>query len=104
MDHTGGVSFYFPGDNKKLYREAGQAAYTDRTVSEEYRSFLTAYSGKWLGGTEVDWTFPAFVTEENEFTLQLTSEQAANMSAAYYSVFELSESHGLLSHDHKDPG
>ena len=94
MDHTGGVSFYFPGDNKKLYREAGQAAYTDRTVSEEYRSFLTAYSGKWLGGTEVDWTFPAFVTEENEYTLQLTSEQAANMSAAYYSVFELNEDHG----------
>ena len=96
VDHTGGVSFYFPGDNKKLYREAGQEAYTDRTVSEEYRSFLTAYSGKWLGGTEVDWTFPAFVTEENEFSLQLTSEQVANMSAAYYSVFELREGYGYI--------
>ena len=96
VDRAGGVSFYFPGDNQKLYREAGRETYTDLTVSEEYRSFLNAYSGKWLGSADVDWTFPAFVTKENEFTLQLSPEQAANMSGAYYSVFRLMEGSGYI--------
>ena len=84
VENTGGVSIYLPGDNAGLY-DVAQELYTEESaLSEAYRNYVDAYTTSWFSSANADWEFAPMQDEGDELTLQLTQEQAENMSEAFY--------------------
>ena len=82
----GGISVYLPGDNPDLYDAAKTLYLGEQSLSDPYTRFVDAYTEKWFAANDVDWTLPQMQQGSEEFTLQLTREQAENTSAARYVV------------------
>ena len=87
VEGAGGVSIYVPGNNKALYNASSELFAGGSPLSESYRSYVDAYTGEWFSQTEIGWDLQEMQVENGELTLQLTEEQAENVSKAYYTVF-----------------
>ena len=86
VEGTGGVSIYVPGNNKSLFN-ASEELYADSApISAGYKSFVDSFAGEWLTESETTWNLGAPSVGSDELTLQLTQEQAQNVSQAYYAV------------------
>ena len=84
VENTGGVSIYLPGDNAELY-DVAQELYTEESaLSDSYRNYVDAYTTSWFSSANADWELASMQDEGDELTLQLTQEQAENMSEAFY--------------------
>ena len=86
VEGAGGISIYLPGNNKALYNASSQLYAGGMPLSGAYQSYVDAYAGEWFSQTEIDWSLPEIGQGGGELTLQLTGEQAENVSQAYYTV------------------
>lgn len=120
VEGANGVSLYFPGENRDLYRavrgetvsspenetegEEGTltgSAQTGKQISEAdranffcsdtFRRFTERYAERWTASSDADWTVAEPTVGEEEITLQLTDEQMNNLGEASYTI--------LLDHD-----
>ena len=82
-----GLSVYFPGENRELYEAVSADKNRNMFISERFAEFAEQYAEKWTTAADVDWTLAAPQAADEEITLQLTEEQAANMDKAMYTVF-----------------
>ena len=84
VENAGGVSIYLPGDNAELF-DVAQELYTEETtLSDSYRNYVDAYTTSWFSSANADWELAPMQDRGDELTLQLTPEQAQNMSEAFY--------------------
>lgn len=86
VDGAGGVSIYFPGNNKFLYDASEQMDRDNVVISSDYKSFVKSYTDEWYSESEVMWNLPELQNDNGELLIHLTSEQAQNVSQAYYSI------------------
>ena len=86
VEGAGGISIYVPGNNKALYNASSNLYAGGMPLSGAYKSYVDAYAGEWFSQTEIDWDLPEIEQGDGELTLQLTKEQADNVSQAYYAV------------------
>ena len=83
-----GVSLYHPFANKQKYREKWKDEYETLHFSGGYTQYIRDFGTVLLGGVLTDWSgLPDIVAElkgggQEEFTLQLTPEQAEGVSSA----------------------
>ena len=87
IESAGGISIYVPGNNKALYNVSGELK-EGEPLSTQYKSFVDSYTGEWLAESDIDWHLAELEADNGEFTLQLTPDQVANMSQAYYTVLQ----------------
>ena len=81
-----GLSMYFPGENRELYEAVSSGENGNPYISENFAEFARRYAEKWTTAADVDWTLAEPVSANEEVTLQLTEEQAANIDKAMYTV------------------
>ena len=86
VEGAGGVSIYIPGNNKSLFNASEELYANNAPISSGYKSFVDSFSGKWLSESEITWNLAAPSVGTDELTLQLTQEQAQNVSQAYYAI------------------
>ena len=86
VEGAGGVSIYIPGNNKSLFNASEELYANNGPISSEYESFVDSFAGEWLAESEIDWKLAAPSAGSDEMTLQLTPEQAQNVSQAYYAI------------------
>ena len=86
VEGTGGMSIYVPGNNKALFNVSGDLRADEKMLSSQYQSFVQSYTDEWFGESEIDWHLEELQEGDGELTLQLTDEQAENVSQAYYTV------------------
>ena len=86
VEGTGGMSIYVPGNNKALFNVSGDLRADEKELSPQYQSFVESYTNEWFGESEIDWHLEELQEGDGELTLQLTGEQAENVSQAYYTV------------------
>ena len=86
VEGAGGISIYVPGNNKALYNASSNLYAGGMPLPGSYQSYVDAYAGEWFSQTEIDWNLPEIEQGNGELTLQLTKEQAENISQAYYAV------------------
>ena len=84
--NTGGVSIYLPGNNKALYERSEELSAGRELISLQYRTFVKSYTDEWFHEGTVNWELEELKEKDGALTLQLTDEQAKNVSQAYYSV------------------
>ncbi len=83
VDHAGGISLYFPGDNQELYSESQMV---EHEISEQHEAFIDAYADSWNKSGEVDWHLGKGEYEGDEIILRLDASQYAATSQAYYTI------------------
>ena len=91
LEHTCGISLYFPLRNKGQYsamKELYSRILKQAGVAQNYINFLTNSSRDWLKNKARDWTLGTPVDKGYEFTLQLTKEQVDNSVAVFYTILE----------------
>ena len=86
VEGTGGMSIYVPGNNKALFNASGELRADEKTLSSQYQSFVDSYTDEWFGESEIDWHLEELQEGDGELTLQLTGDQAKNVSQAYYAI------------------
>lgn len=86
VDGAGGVSIYFPGNNKSLYDASEQMDRDNVAISSDYRSFVKSYTDEWYSESEIMWNLPGLENDNGELVIHLNSDQARNVSQAYYSI------------------
>ena len=86
IDGAAGLSVYFPGENRKLYEEAGGYFGDSVSVSDDVKSFYDSYTEKWNQTSDTDWTLGEFSVKGDEILLQLTPDQTAGLAEARYTV------------------
>ncbi|MBQ7370878.1 MAG: leucine-rich repeat protein, partial [Blautia sp.] len=94
VEHSCGVSVYYPYTNKDYYKKAGQTLCRDIFDSEGYRNYMERYTGIWISGNQTadeDWILSETAVEEQELTLLLSDEQLENYASASYTILEKNE-------------
>lgn len=86
VEGTGGMSIYVPGNNKALFNASGELRADKEKLSPQYQSFVESYTNEWFGESEIDWHLEELQEGDGELTLQLTQDQAENVSQAYYAI------------------
>lgn len=81
-----GLSLYYPGENRELYEAVVSNGDEDLYISDEYASFVSMYTEKWMTVSAVDWNMPEPENNGAEVTLELTQEQVDNLDKATYTV------------------
>lgn len=81
-----GVSMYFPGENRDLYKSLEGQEDSAMFVSKAFQEFTGTYASRWFQASETDWKMGKFEKKKNEILLKLTDEQVANLADASYSV------------------
>ena len=94
MDNAGGVSLYYPCQNKGQYEKLG-SVYKELSESDSYVAYLESTTKNWLFSKSRDWKLGAISSDNGELFLQLTEEQLANVSACYYTLLLVSDYDGL---------
>ncbi len=88
--YTSGVSIYYPYDSQIMFEYIGQYYYQSLNT-DGYNEYMKAFTDIWLGGSSsADWRLSAPILEEQaqELTMQLSGEQLADLSSAYYTILE----------------
>ena len=86
VEGAGGVSIYIPGNNKSLFNVSEELYANNDPISSGYNSFVNSFTDEWLAESETAWDLAAPSVGSEELTLQLTPEQAQNVSQAYYAI------------------
>ena len=74
IDRTGGISFYFPGDNQELYRNMGKQETATRSFGEGYINLLSEIEDYWQNYKAVSSDLGEIVDEGEELTLKLPED------------------------------
>ena len=93
VGHAGGVSVYFPRDNKDLFL-SGRSTYEGVCVSENYSSFMNAYAEYWLNPEMNAWDLSDVRRDDTEITLTFTDAEMEEIQNVYYTVLEHYENYG----------
>lgn len=90
MDHTNGLSFYFPTNNKKQVDKL-VSMYEDVAISDGYYNFLKKYAGFITGNKNVTRAaysdLPVKTSEESAISVELDDELAENYQKGEVMIF-----------------
>ena len=89
VEGAGGLSLYYPYDNKNLYQDGG-CFFEFTQLQENYSSFMDMFTELWLtagGGIRLRDTQTVQV-EENVLTLQLEEDQLTDLGSVTYTVLQ----------------
>ena len=95
VDGAGGMTLYFPCKNKGQFAEMN-AYYAELQKEGGYTRYLSSTGDEWLRSKSRDWSLGEPVDNGDEYTLQLTEDQIANMSGASYTILKKSEDVGYV--------
>ena len=84
VDGACGMTLYYPCKNKGQFSEMN--AYYAELKKGGYTRYLSRAGNEWLRSKSRDWNLGEPVDGGDEYTLQLTEDQVANMSGASYSI------------------
>ena len=91
VEHTKGISLYYPLRNKGQYSELGKY-YSDLLEksgsAQAYGSFLITSNRRWMRSKARDWTLGEPIDNGNEYVLRLTQDQMDNTVGVYYSILQ----------------
>ncbi len=92
IEGAGGLSLYYPYDNKNLYQQGGNL-YDFSSLMGAYHNYMDLFTRQWLSTeSDVRWEEDQKLqVEENFLTLQLEPEQLENLSAVTYTVLRYDE-------------
>lgn len=97
VENTFGLSIYFPGDNKNLYKDSLDVDYEEIAVSKEYVDFMKQYADEWLKTSTIDWKLGDLKKNGQEYTMQLSEAQQNAMMQAYYTILKKDENRYFLT-------
>ena len=99
VEDAGGITLYYPSQNKSLYFEAKDTV-DNVSISRDYSWYLSNLTTIWNAELSRDWDLGELSPGTEEFTLQLTEEQISNYSEIYYDVLVKTENgySPILSH------
>ena len=91
IEHTKGISLYYPLRNKGQYSEMGKY-YSDMLEksgsAQAYGSFLITSNRRWMRSKARDWTLGEPVDNGNEYVLRMTQDQIDNSVGVYYTILQ----------------
>lgn len=88
-ENLSGMSLYYPFYNKSYFESSWGETYRELDVLSDYASYLNSYTEIWLNDDKLEETAESNKPEQttyNEFTLELTDEQAANYVSSRFIV------------------
>lgn len=83
VEHVGGLSMYFPGENTQLYEESMEIDTYQTASAQELAGLHSRAKG---GEAETDWKLAKPEYHDHEITLQLTDDQAKDLKKAVYTI------------------
>lgn len=95
IEGAGGISLYFPLRNKTQYTQM-KVPYQGMTASPNYTKFLARNAAQWVKSRGRSWDLGTLSDDGNEYTLQLTEEQIANMTGADVTILAESPAGGYV--------
>ena len=98
IEGAGGLSMYYPYDNKNLYQQGGNL-YDFSSLMGGYHSYMDLFASQWLTAeTDVRWAEDQKLqVQEDYLTLQLQPDQLENLGSVTYTVLRYDEDTGAYS-------
>lgn len=89
VENAGGLSIYYPYDNRNLYKLAERLSALP-SLSESHRSYLTKFADAWLSGETGVYLTPEqkLRAQEEELVLELAANQLEVLGSAEYAVLQ----------------